>query len=550
MSSTRPSDLPERDALFLLEEAVQLLRLLPARAWIAYLCGAGAWVLAFLWFWAAATWFAPSGGELALQALGLTVAFGALKLAQARLCAHLAAARSGSPVARWGARECIQLSTTEIAGHAPAIALLPLASLLTFPLGWVWSWFQTRTVLAASAGGPLSFAKVREVSTPALKQIHFGMLYLSAFYVVVLVNVGVVCAAAPRLANSWLGIDTFAAFGGVSIFNTTYFASIGMLAWLVLDPLCKAFFVLRVFYLRSEQNGDDLRLAVRAAAARRTTTLACVLLCLLALGTSPQAQASIATPPEVPAAVEPGALGRGLERTFNHGDFAWRTRPARDLATARRVHGPVEALFEQAWKTLIRGIDAVVDTWNRLRDWWRSLFPKDKDEKESPGSPSSFAAVADVMLIVLLVLAIGLLGFLVFASLKKAPSRAPTPFKTGRAVPAPDLRDGQIHAAMLPWLEWLALARKQQAAGEWRLALRALFLAQLARHADEGLLALARHKTNLEYEHELRRRLPGASDRQTRFRGQRLLFEAVWYGDAGAEPLVINAWLADLEGAR
>ena len=103
-------------------------------------------------------------------------------------------------------------------------------------------------------------------------------------------------------------------------------------------------------------------------------------------------------------------------------------------------------------------------------------------------------------------------------------------------------------ASRLPADGWLELARQQMAAGEWRLALRALFLATLARHAYEGLLSLAKFKTNLDYEAELRRRAHSRTVLVEEFRGRRRQFEEVWYGAAPASDALVRDWLQRMEG--
>jgi hypothetical protein len=117
------------------------------------------------------------------------------------------------------------------------------------------------------------------------------------------------------------------------------------------------------------------------------------------------------------------------------------------------------------------------------------------------------------------------------------------------AVP-PDLNDEKLEASRLPSDEWLALAREQMARGEWRLALRALYLATLAGLGAQGLVTLARAKTNLDYERELGRRAAGRAELVGGFRARRLAFERVWYGrDVAGEPEV-RAWLGELERER
>jgi hypothetical protein len=87
-----------------------------------------------------------------------------------------------------------------------------------------------------------------------------------------------------------------------------------------------------------------------------------------------------------------------------------------------------------------------------------------------------------------------------------------------------------VTADQLPENEWLRLARELLAKGEIRLALRALFLGSLAGLAGRGLLVLARHKSNRDYERELGRRGMAAAEMARLFGENRRAFERVWYG--------------------
>ena len=87
-----------------------------------------------------------------------------------------------------------------------------------------------------------------------------------------------------------------------------------------------------------------------------------------------------------------------------------------------------------------------------------------------------------------------------------------------------------IAANQLPDDQWSALARQKIAAGEFRQALRALFLAILALLASHRFIAVERWKSNSDYEKELRRKAKHRSDLLALFSQSRLGFERCWYG--------------------
>ena len=137
----------------------------------------------------------------------------------------------------------------------------------------------------------------------------------------------------------------------------------------------------------------------------------------------------------------------------------------------------------------------------------------------------------------------------VIVMMVRSARRNTAPALVGRAITLaqPDLRDEATHAAQMPADGWLAMAKEQMAKGEWRLALRALYLATLAKHAAEGLITLAKFKTNLDYERELRRRAVLQPEVTMRFLAHRLSFESVWYGRESANEAVVRAWMEELE---
>jgi hypothetical protein len=87
-----------------------------------------------------------------------------------------------------------------------------------------------------------------------------------------------------------------------------------------------------------------------------------------------------------------------------------------------------------------------------------------------------------------------------------------------------------VTAAQLPEDDWLKLAREMMEKGEFRLAMRALYLAGLAHLAQRELVSIARFKSNRDYEREVRRRARGHPDLCTAFTENVTDFDRVWYG--------------------
>ncbi len=534
MSASKGSRASEPSAIELIEEAVQLLRRAPAGVLAVYYLGAVPFVLGLLFFWAHATWFRPTGATIAWSALGLVGLFAVMKTAQAEFCARLLAQRLGAAAPAWSGRRGAGLAVAQLRLQPWLALVLPFAALLVVPFGWVFAYAQSATVLGDEPSAhdeAWAQAKLRP------EQNYLGLLLIAVLAGGSWINLAAAFYALPWLANRLLGIENIFGFTGWWFANTTFLASVTALTWLAVDPLVKAFYTLRVFHGRARQTGEDVRVEFRAARGGGWRRNALGLLLALAAVT-PEAPVRAAA---APLAVQPAELDRAIDEVLAGSDFRWRLPPP--VVASARQDGPVTSFLKE-------GVAMVREMFQAIGRWWDRNFPGKDDADRTRRNRGGFGAMQAVTLLLygfvaVAVLLLGWVGWLVWKQAKRAES----PVLQARAVAlaAPDLRDENVQAALLPADGWLALAREQAALGEWRLAWRALYLATLARLAAEGLLSLAKFKTNLDYERELRRRALSRGEIVARFTARRRGFEDVWYGRAEPAEPAVREWMAELE---
>jgi hypothetical protein len=116
--------------------------------------------------------------------------------------------------------------------------------------------------------------------------------------------------------------------------------------------------------------------------------------------------------------------------------------------------------------------------------------------------------------------------------------------------PLPDLTDENVGADELPEDGWTKLARELLERGEFRLAMRAFYLASLAHLAQRNLLQIARFKSNRDYERELRRRGHSFPSLLTVFGDNVSVFERIWYGMYDVNRELVNEFAANVERMR
>lgn len=531
----------------LVEEAVHLLRQAPAGTLAIYYAGTAPFALGVVFFWARTTWFRPTDETVAGWALGLVGLFAAMKLAHVEFCGRLMRRRLGDAPPAFSWRRLMRVAAAQLRWQAWGMMVLPVSLVLSVPFGWAYAFYQSASVIGES---PRLRAEAWQQAQLWPGQNHLGLLLLSAFGCAVWVNVAVAFWLVPWLANRLLGIDNLFGIAGWRMWNTTLFAAITMVTWLAVDPLVKAFYTLRVMYGRSRRTGEDLRVELRAA--RRSGGRAAVLAAMVfgvGVLAGPELRAAEKESGPVPA-VRAEELDTAIDDVLAGSGFEWRLRPlpgAPGADQAQEQAGWAKRLARTAVEWVKDGLRWAARTWRDLQRWMRKMFPEPDGGGASGGGAVGWAAM-QVLLWVTIVAVIGLvLSALVVAWTRGRKLRVRT--ITARPVEAavPDLWDEATQAAQLPFDGWLALAREQRARGEWRLALRALYLATLARLAADGLVSLAKSKTNLDYERELRRRALARQDVVGWFAGRRRVFERVWYGRAVAGEELVGEWLADLE---
>ena len=94
-----------------------------------------------------------------------------------------------------------------------------------------------------------------------------------------------------------------------------------------------------------------------------------------------------------------------------------------------------------------------------------------------------------------------------------------------------DLEDESTIADQYPEEGWLSLAREYMDRGEFRLAMRALYLSTLALLSRRGMITITKYKSNREYNRELQRKAQMNTELLNAFQENLLLFERSWYGE-------------------
>jgi hypothetical protein len=532
----------------MIEEATALLRSIPRATLAIYYLGAVPFVMAFLYFWTDMSRNPFAGGHSTEAALGVAVSFIWMKFWQAIFCMRLKDHHAMRPVRQWSLRQYVQILLPQAILHSVGLFLLSLGAVLIVPLAWVYAFLQNVTVLAEPE---LTSSRLRKIAWsqaslwPYANHVMLAVLLLFGLFVCA--NWIGIFMFAPTLIRMLLGIETAFSRSPSSIINSTSIMAALWLAYLCVDPILKASYLLRCFYGESRRSGEDLKTELRQSVVS-ARALVLVLVALLSLGSwvavsHAQTQEGIppAAQPAQPAqasSIDPEVLDQKIETVIHQSRYAWRM--PRELA-AQAEDGLIMRFLKATTRTFRNIVRTIFDFIDRILDW---IF----GGPEGGGSRSGFDRLSQTLPYILVLLAAGILtavAIRVWRNRKK-----PAPVAATVMTATPDIADENVGADQLPEDGWTTLGRELLERGEYRLAVRAFYLATLANLAQRNLIGIARFKSNREYESELRRRAHAIPVMLALFGENLSIFERIWYGMHDVNLELVQQFVATVDRIR
>lgn len=532
-----------KSAFELVEEAAHLVRTAPAATLAAYYLGSIPFVAGFLYFWSDMSRSPFAGQHAAEAALFAALLFLLMKFSHAVFAQRLLAQVAGRTAPPLTAARIRRMLFRQAVIQPTGLFLIPIALVSAVPFAWVYAFYQNVTALDDGETSELAALSRRAWKQAALwpYQNHIVLAALLLFGVCVFLNWFVVALALPQLLKMLFGIESAFSRSAVAMINSTVMTSMLGLTYLVLDPVVKAAYVLRTFYGESLTSGEDLKSNLRqfAAAAQQTLLLLCIV-CVFACGALAQAQPGPAPQPAPPSgspAVSPAELDRSIDGVIHETKYAWRLPRAPAEAAEK---GMLSQFLEDAGSLVVRAVRAVVN-WivDRIEAWL-------KRTQVSGGGGVVGWMMSSGLLYFLLLVVIAVLAMTLHRVWRNHGRRS-APLHVEAIPYTPDVADENVRADELPHEEWLALGRRLLERGELRLAMRAFYLSSLADLGRQNLIAIARFKSNRDYETELRRRAHAIPGLAPVFSESVSSFERVWYGMYEVDAEAVRHFAANLQ---
>lgn len=519
----------QQDVIDLLEDSVHLLKMSDVRSWLIYLIGVVPFLAIFVMFWGE---MANSG--LAYRYLPIGAGIVALSYLWMKCWQSYWIITLRNTLVQnefqLTLRDRLKIARRQIIFQPWSLIIVPVSLALIIPYPWLFAFFQnlsTCEALGDSENNTVTEKAMRYAGVQKMQLGLFAALWLKMLILFVFVNWLTLLAAVPFLLFSLLGVESeFVRSPYALLSNSTFYVTGLALTYLTLDPLVKAFFFLRCYYAESRTTGMDVLVMLKRFAQPATHALALVLLiCALIPGTA-FAQSDEA------GVLPVDDFRETMKEVSAQKKYIWR-HPTELIIQSEEPPGWAVAIREYTAEFF----NALEQYWDDFWKWVRDFFKdKEPEQKGSEDIVEGLSSIMKVVLIGLVVILAAVVVIIFIRSFKNRRTMIDAVSVAPQADDSPDLNREDVTADELPTDRWLAYARELAAKGDYRLAIRAVFLAQIAFLADQRLIAIARYKSNRDYMHELNRRAHAYPRSLEAFRHSSRVFESIWYGDYTSGP--------------
>jgi hypothetical protein len=316
-------------------------------------------------------------------------------------------------------------------------------------------------------------------------------------------NLALTLALLPQLIRMLTGYESqFSRSGPYYIFMPLFLWATLAISWMIFDPFTQAVYCLRSFHGESITSGEDIR-----AGLRMLTGVIAILLVLV--------------PAQAFASVSPRQLEQSVRQTMQSPEYDWRLPTP--VAPSRQGVPWLVRVTDRLIDGLKSIFHAIGNAIGAFFDWLRKIL----EIASTPHAGALPAAGLHWWLYVLIALVLVLAGWVAWRRrwFQRARLKPAAP-----AIEAVRLDAEDLTADRLPEESWLELAARMIQEENFRLALRAYYLADLAWLGRNRFLTIHAGKTNREYELELRRKARQFAEARQLFGQNVTAFERAWYG--------------------
>ncbi|MFC1462985.1 hypothetical protein ACFLQU_05190 [Verrucomicrobiota bacterium] len=245
-----------------------------------------------------------------------------------------------------------------------------------------------------------------------------------------------------------------------------------------------------------------------------------------------------------PAPVSAAELDSAIDDVIAQPEYAWRLPRRESPAPTGFWSAFWDNMGAWAWRPVQGVLKWARKTLKKIMEWLKDILFW--EPSSTSGSGGDWQTSVRALVFVALAATLSFLVILLLRVWRARAGREKKVFALARPT-ASDILEERVAADDLPMDEWMTMAREFLDKGQFRLAVRAMFLGCLVSLANREKLTIARHKSNREYIRELNRRAHDAPDMLAAFSENVGILEKLWYGMHMATEEVVMAFTDNQE---
>ncbi|OGV43904.1 MAG: hypothetical protein A2X48_05430 [Lentisphaerae bacterium GWF2_49_21] len=553
---SREKDGPScRSAVDILDETFHFLRMHGLPLLPYYFIGTAPFVLGLLFFVNDMMNSAYAYEKLGLYSLLAALLYSFKNLMNSVYCRKVLEVLNGKAHQRPEAGTLARSFLIQSIFQPPMLFIQPLAFLFMLPAAWTMAFANNLVVLGCwgndTVSGTLKKSWRQMINNPV--QNHFLLVMIGFLAFAAVLNVAILVLLIPFFMKMFFGLETVFSRAGDPflilrlVFNLTYWSVVMTAAYMIVDPVLKTAYAVRVFYGESIHAGNDLlaEIAKRSKAGKKLKVAAgfaiMVFLALPAVSVSGEIvpDADIPAPAMRPEnmSVKKTELETAVREVLLRREYSWRA-PGEEKGAHRKseLESYLEAIFGSIG-------DWVKNMLDKIAGW----FPSG-DTPEGDGFSLGAFSRENYLLILSSVCLLSVL-FAAMIYFRRRGRRRISPVSVPIAAALPiDIEN--MTADELAESEWMKIAGEFSGKGDFRTASRAVFMACISALSQKNVLTVAKHKTNREYYYEVKRRYHIRPDAVTAFNENTGLFERIWYGTLRADGETMDYFIRNYDRIR
>jgi hypothetical protein len=334
--------------------------------------------------------------------------------------------------------------------------------------------------------------------------LAFATLLVNPLGFILFINFLAAIVFLPYLIRTLTGWESIYSMNGMAALHPGVLLATWALSFLLMDPLVKVSYILRIYDQQSITTGHDI--------IKRLSIPALLIITVFSLVFPLESYSETRH-------VDQQVFDKTVSEVLKNPSFSWREKKSFDLPEVKINTGPLKSMVVHI-KSFLKKVES----------WIVKFFKKDHKRKNKPSFKWYPLSIPINPMTVMVISIIAILLYFAIMVLRRQHQKSIVR-QPGTAIP---VKEETIHHTVSadenPPDQWERMAHEAISKGELRAGIRFFYLSTLSLLNEKKLLTLKKSRSNREIRRELQKRYPDQMSLNDNVNILIMNFEYTWYG--------------------